>query len=120
LSSRGPLGDGSLALKLVLTPVLIGAASLAGRRWGSVVSGWLVGIPFTSAPVAFFLALDPGPRFAAAAAAGIMAGAISQVAFCLVYSWTARRGGGLFLSSSRVERSVRPLRVSTRLWRRSG
>lgn len=84
---------GALALKLVLTPVLVGAASLAGRRWGSSVGGWLIGIPFTSGPIAFFLALDPGPGFAAAAAAGIMAGTASQASFCLAYSWTARRQG---------------------------
>jgi hypothetical protein len=82
---------GALALKLVLTPVLVGAASFAGRRWGSEVGGWLVGIPFTSAPVAFFLALDPGPRFAATAALGIMTGAISQAAFCLSYAWVGQR-----------------------------
>jgi hypothetical protein len=81
------------ALKLVLTPLLVGAASLAGRRWGSSVGGWLIGIPFTSGPVAFFLALDPGPRFAALAAEATMAGAISQAAFCLAYSWTAQRLG---------------------------
>ncbi|HET7420562.1 MAG TPA: hypothetical protein VFL27_09295 [Candidatus Dormibacteraeota bacterium] len=84
---------GALALKLVLTPVLVGAASLAGRRWGSAVSGWLIGIPFTSGPIAFFLALDPGPRFAAAAALGTMAGAASQAAFCLGYAWSAQRLG---------------------------
>ena len=84
---------GVFALKLVLTPVLVGAASLAGRRWGSAVSGWLIGLPFTSGPVAFFLALDPGPRFAAATSAGIMAGAISQAAFCLAYAWIAQRFG---------------------------
>ena len=84
---------GALALKLVLTPLLVGAASLAGRRWGSAVGGWLVGIPFTSAPIAFFLALDPGPGFAAAAAVGIMAGTASQASFCLAYSWVAQRHG---------------------------
>lgn len=84
---------GALALKLVLTPVLIGVASLAGRRWGSGVGGWLIGIPFTSGPIAFFLALDPGPRFASAAAAGIMAGTASQASFCLAYSWIAQRQG---------------------------
>jgi hypothetical protein len=36
----------ALLLKLVLTPILVGAASLAGRRWGAEVGGWLVGIPF--------------------------------------------------------------------------
>lgn len=81
----------TLALKLVLTPLLIGAASLAGRRWGPAVSGWLVGLPLTSGPVAFFLALNHGSAFAAAAATGILVGTISQAAFCLAYSWLAFR-----------------------------
>ena len=84
---------GALALKLVLTPALVGAASLAGRRWGSAVGGWLIGIPFTSGPIVFFLALDPGPDFAARAAAGVMAGAISQAAFCVAYAWAAQGSG---------------------------
>jgi hypothetical protein len=83
----------TLALKLVLTPALIGAASLAGRRWGPAVSGWLVGFPFTSAPVALFLALGEGAEFAAAAAVGAMVGALSQAAFSLAYAWVARRAG---------------------------
>lgn len=83
----------SLALRLALTPVLVGGASLAGRRWGPAVGGWLVGIPFTSGPIAFFLALDPGPLFAAGAAAGIMAGTASQAAFCVAYAWTSMRAG---------------------------
>ena len=82
---------GALALKLVLTPILVGAASLAGRRWGSGLGGWLIGIPFTSGPIVLFLALDLGQDFAARAAASVMAGAISQAAFCLAYAWTAQR-----------------------------
>lgn len=81
----------SLALKLILTPLLVGAASLAARRWGSEIGGWLVGIPFTSAPVTFFLAIGPGPQFAAQASVGILAGTLSQAAFALAYSWCARR-----------------------------
>jgi hypothetical protein len=80
-----------LALKLLLTPTLIGAVSLAGRRWGPGVSGWLVGFPLTSGPIAFILALDHGVAFAAAAAAGSMAGAIAQAAFCVVYGRSAAR-----------------------------
>ncbi len=83
----------TLVLKLVLTPVLIGTASLAGRRWGPAVSGWLVGFPFTSAPVALFLAINEGTHFAATAAAGTMAGTVSQAVFSLAYGWTARRLG---------------------------
>jgi hypothetical protein len=79
-----------LALKLVLTPTLIGAVSLAGRRWGPGVSGWLVGFPLTSGPVALFLALDHGLAFAAGAAAGSMTGAAAQAVFCVVYGRCAR------------------------------
>jgi hypothetical protein len=82
----------SLALKLVLTPALIGMASLAGRRWGPAISGWLVGLPFTSGPIALFLALAHGSIFAAAAAVGTLAGTISQAAFCVTYAWLARYG----------------------------
>ncbi len=81
----------TLILKLVLTPALIGMASLAGRRFGPAVGGWLVGFPLTSAPVALFLTLSHGPAFAATAAAGTMAGTVSQAAFCLAYSWLAPR-----------------------------
>ena len=76
-------GVESLILKLVLTPALIGAASLAGHRWGAAVGGWLVGIPLTSAPIALFLALDHGPSFAASASVGMLLGTISQAIFCL-------------------------------------
>ncbi len=72
-------------LKLVLTPCLIGLVSLAGRRWGPGVSGWLTGLPLTSGPVALYLALERGPTFAAGAAGGTLAGLISAGAFCLVY-----------------------------------
>ena len=82
-----------LALKLLLTPLLVGGASLIARRWGSAVGGWVVGIPFTSGPVTLFIALSHGAHFAAAVATGIMAGTASQVAFALGYSWCARRWG---------------------------
>lgn len=82
----------SLALKLIVTPLFIGAASAAGRRWGRSVSGWFVGFPLTSGPIAFFVALDQGASFAAATAAGSLAGSIAQAAFCLAYGWSAVRG----------------------------
>ncbi|HEV8144453.1 MAG TPA: hypothetical protein VGQ77_16460 [Methylomirabilota bacterium] len=81
----------TLLLKLVLTPALIGGASLAARRWGHAISGWLVGLPLTSGPIAFFLALERGTSFAAAAAIGSLAGAVAEVAFCLTYAGVAVR-----------------------------
>src|SRR6266850_3800757 len=81
----------TLALKVVLTPTLIGLASLTGRKWGAAVSGWLVGLPLTSAPIALFLALEQGTTFASRAAHGILFGLVSLALFCLTYSWLAFR-----------------------------
>ncbi len=81
----------TLLIKVGLTPALIAAASLAGRRWGPGISGWLVGFPFTSAPVALILTIEHGDSFAAAAAAAILMGALSQAGFCLAYTALAAR-----------------------------
>jgi hypothetical protein len=63
-----------LLLKLTLTPLLIGGASLAARRWGPSIGGWIVSLPLTSAPVILFLAFDHDPAFAANAAVGVLTG----------------------------------------------
>src|SRR5262245_24251062 len=83
----------TLVVKVVVPPVLIGAASLAGRRWGQAVSGWFVGLPLTSGPIAFFVALDHGVSFAAATALGALSAAMAEAAFCLAYGHAARRAG---------------------------
>ncbi len=80
-----------LVLKLILAPVIIGSASLAGRRWGPAVSGWIVGMPLTSGPVIFFVALSHSASFAANAALGVLSGGLSLVAYALTYSWLATR-----------------------------
>lgn len=82
-----------LLLKLILTPLFIGTISLAGRRWGATVSGWLIGLPLTSAPVVLFLALEQGTNFAAHVALGVLVGFVSQAAFCLTYGWLSFRRG---------------------------
>lgn len=80
-----------LLLKLTITPALILLASLAGRRWGEAVSGWFVGLPLTSGPVCFFLALEQGTGFAAKSTLGSLAGAAAEAAFCLAYGIAAQR-----------------------------
>jgi hypothetical protein len=91
-----------LALKLVLTPALIGVATLVGRRFGPSISGWLVGLPFTSGPVSLFLAFEQGTNFAAAAAAGSIGGVAASAVFAVAYAAMARRFGwpaSLFVAS---------------------
>ncbi len=80
-----------LALKLILAPLIIGTASFAGRRYGPSVSGWIVGMPLTSGPVIFFVALSHNASFAANAALGVLSGGLSLVAYALTYSWLATR-----------------------------
>jgi hypothetical protein len=80
-----------LLLKLLLTPFFIAMVSLADRRWGPRVSGLLVGLPLTSGPISFLLALEHGPGFAAAAAAGTLCGEAALCLFCLGYARSARR-----------------------------
>lgn len=84
-----------VALKLVLTPLLIAAATVAVRRWGPGVGGWLAGFPLTSAPISVFLAVEQGPLFAAGAAVGTLLGLTALAVFCLVYGHVALRTGWL-------------------------
>ncbi|MCS3731627.1 hypothetical protein [Bradyrhizobium betae] len=81
-----------IVFKLTLPPLLILAASLAGRRWGDAIGGWLVGLPLTSGPVAAFLAVQYGPDFAAAATNGSLVGTAAQACFSLGYVLIAQRG----------------------------
>ena len=80
-----------LALKLVLTPLMIATVTLAGRRWGPGVSGWVMGLPLTSGPVSLILAWQYGPIFAAHAATGTLGGQASVCLFCITYALAARR-----------------------------
>ena len=82
-----------LGPKLVLTPLLIASASLAGRRWGALLSGWLIALPLTSGPIALFIAFELGPAAGAQAATGALVGATAQVAFAGGYAFGSRRWG---------------------------
>jgi hypothetical protein len=79
--------DAILVLKVALAPALILVASIAGNRWGHTVSGWIVSLPLTSAPVIFLLALEQGVGFASSSAEGTLLGIVSLSAFSLAYSW---------------------------------
>jgi hypothetical protein len=90
-SVTSPIMD-LLIFKLVCTPLLLLGASIAARRWGEAIGGFLVGLPLTSGPVSVFLALEHGPAFAVQATSGSLIATIGQAAFCLVYCRLAPRG----------------------------
>lgn len=80
-----------LLLKLFLVPSLIALLTLAGRRWGPAVAGWLSGFPVVLGPVLLVLGLEQGAVFAAEAARAALATMLGTVAFCLGYAWAAVR-----------------------------
>jgi hypothetical protein len=80
-----------LGLKLVLVPLLIGGVTLAGRRWGPAVGGWLSAFPMLSTPILFFIALEHGATFAADAAVATLSAVLANVAFGVSYAWGATR-----------------------------
>ena len=85
---------GILALKLTLTPCVVAAATLAARRFGPAIGGWLVGLPVSTAPILVFLALEHGQRFAGHVAVGLVAGVAAEAAFAIGYTAACRRGAG--------------------------
>lgn len=91
-----------LSLKLILSPIMIALVSLAGRKWGSSVSGWFLGFPLTSAPISIVMALQHGAEFAAASAAGNMGGQASVCVFCLVYGISALRFNWLISAAAGI------------------
>ncbi len=79
------------ALRLALVPAAVWIASLAARRWGHSVSGYLGGMPLIGGPITWFLALDYGPEFAAASASITLAVVAAQAAHLLAFAHVARR-----------------------------
>jgi hypothetical protein len=78
-----------LLVAVIITPALIGAASLGAKRWGPSVAGWLLAFPVISAPLFLVLTLSRGVAVCQQAATGALAGGVSIAAFCLLYSWAA-------------------------------
>lgn len=88
------------AFKLVFTPFLLLAATMASRRWGAALGGFLVALPLTSGPISVFLALEHGPAFAAQVTAGSLGATAAQAVFCLVYCGLATRGWPVALAGA--------------------
>jgi len=84
-----------LAIKLVSVPIFILTISMVAHKWGPSVGGVVLGLPLTSGPVLFFLALEQGTSFAAASALGTLIGLISLSISCIVFSWLSFRLGWL-------------------------
>ncbi|MBL7253320.1 hypothetical protein [Paractinoplanes lichenicola] len=80
-----------LLLKLTLAPLLVAGSSLAGRRWGSHVTGTLVALPIVAGPILLITCLEQGTRFGARAASSALLGLVSLAVFAVVFAYASRR-----------------------------
>ena len=95
-----------LLLKLTLTPILVGGASLAARRWGPTIGGWIVALPLTSGPVLLFIALEHGPSFAADTSVGTLLGLVAITGFCIGFTAGSVRGPATAFATATVAYAV--------------
>lgn len=80
-----------LVLKLLLVPTLIGGITLAGRRWGPEVAGWLSAFPVVAGPILLFIAIEQGTSFAEISAKSTLSAVMAIIVFGLSYSWAATK-----------------------------
>ena len=83
--------EATTLLRLALVPAAVWVASLAARRWGHAVSGYLGGLPMIGGPITLYLALDYGPGFAARSATFTLAAILGQAAHLLAFSHVGAR-----------------------------
>lgn len=87
-----------MLVKILFTPLLILLCLLVARRWGSFVGGVIAGLPLISGPVSFFLTLEQGTAFSAAASFNTLLGVLACTATALIYPWLAAWGMPWFVA----------------------
>jgi hypothetical protein len=80
----------TLLLKIAIPPVLVAFMSLAARRFGPTFGGLIMGLPWMTGPVLFFLALDRGDDFVVRACTGVELATLGISAFLLAFGLASR------------------------------
>ena len=81
-----------LALKVALAPLLVVAATLAGRRWGAAVAGIVTAIPVVAGPILAIITIEHGREFGADAARSALLGIVALAAFSVAFARAAGAG----------------------------
>ena len=80
-----------LLLRITIAPLIVVASTLVQRRFGSAVSGLLIGLPLTSLPLLWLVALQHGTSFASSMSGAILVGSTAQVIVLWMYALLAPR-----------------------------
>lgn len=65
--------------------------TLAGRKWGSLISGIIASIPWVGGPIILFISIEQGKTFAVQSIPGTMVGIMAWMAFCMSYVVIGKR-----------------------------
>jgi hypothetical protein len=82
-----------LALTLVVAPALVGASTVAARRWGQRLGGIVSAFPAIAFAVLLIDAHERGAEFAARAASATLLGLLTLSVFVVVFARAARSAG---------------------------
>lgn len=80
-----------LLLKLTLSPLFICGVTLAVRRWGMGIGGWVASLPVNGGPILLFFCLEQGNAFGANAARFTLVSIMGVGLYSLAYAWLAQR-----------------------------
>lgn len=81
-----------LVFKASLVGLAVYLSTLAGRRWGHKLAGWIAGLPIIAGPICAFMAYDLGSAFVQKTAIATLQVIPAIGVFCLTYALLARTG----------------------------
>ncbi|MEQ1616462.1 MAG: hypothetical protein ABL904_27225, partial [Hyphomicrobiaceae bacterium] len=84
-----------LFLKLTVTPILVAVMSLIARRFGPAMGGIILGLPWMTGPILFFLGAERGTAYLEDTARGVLMAVPAISAYTLAYALVARHRGWL-------------------------
>lgn len=88
-------------LKLTVTPLLVAGMSLTARRFGPAFGGLIMGLPWMTGPVLFFLGLERGDAYLSETARGALLAIPPIAAYAVMYAMVSRwRGWAVSLVSA--------------------
>jgi len=82
-------------IKLIVTPSLVALMSLAARRWGATFGGLIMGLPWMTGPILFFMTFERGLEWCASASLGATVAVIAIAGFLIGYAVLVHRANPL-------------------------
>jgi hypothetical protein len=67
-----------LLLRILLAPLAVAGGTLAQRRFGDAISGLILGLPLTSLPLLWLIAIQHGTAFAGSMIGALLVGSIAE------------------------------------------